>query len=91
MAKFNPTSRATLTIRCCKFSVSAPYKYDCANKFLNHVRRHHPDEFLKLYKEARRLARSQNGCGYYDSGEPGPTSGWSKADVNLGKRGSGRH
>jgi hypothetical protein len=77
--KFNPTAEATFTITCCKFSVSARYKYDCANKFLSHVKRHHPNEFKKLYVQARKLARGQNGCGYFDAGEDGPTSGWAKA------------
>lgn len=63
-----------------------PQSYDtdhgAVNALLNHIIKCHPDLYAKLKKAGRREAQSQNGCGYFDSGNPS-NDGWHKAQPTF--------
>ena len=58
----------TVVAQCCKdWRFEARYKHEVISALLNHIRRKHPTLLAKLKREGRSLARSQNGCRYWDS------------------------
>lgn len=67
----------TIKVECCngKFEFSSSSNHEVIEALLNHVKINHKPLYERLERKGRRLAMSQNGCGYYDSGK-GEQGGW---------------
>lgn len=69
------------TVHCCSGWVYvAQSRHDALDKLLTHISACHPDEYKKLERKGRLEARSQNGCGYWDSDS---SNGWDKAQASF--------
>lgn len=72
------------TVQCCGKSWVHTARYAALSQLLNHIIRAHPEQYAKLKREGRKMARSQNGCGYWDQdGAKGMWNGWAKAQPTF--------
>jgi hypothetical protein len=68
-------------VSCCGKTHEFTYKYEAIEFLMKHIRRKHKSLLGKLEREGRKLARSQNGCGYYDGNDK--DTGWSRAQPTF--------
>lgn len=64
-----------VTVTCCGKCKTFDKEYQAVDYLLNHIRRSHKGLLKQLDARGRVLAKSQNGCGYYD----GNGEGWRRA------------
>lgn len=64
------------TAQCCDKEWVQDTEWSALDKLLNHIMHVHPELYAKLKQRGRILARSNNGCGYWDSDSE---NGWDKA------------
>lgn len=69
------------TVECCAQVVSFECKHEALEWLMKHIRAAHLNLLTKLEKRGRELARSQNGCGYYDGSDK--DVGWPKAQETF--------
>lgn len=72
------------TVRChnsCGFTSTSKYEYLAVDALFEHIKEKHVKTFEQLMKRGRKLATSQNGCGYWDDGKDG--SGWDEAQQTF--------
>jgi hypothetical protein len=62
------------TVTCCGLSRNYREEYLAVEGLMRHIRKKHKDILAKLESRGRVLARSQNGCGYYDGSDS--DTGW---------------
>lgn len=75
---FQISVEVKLTCRCEQdgFMLTTDRPHQVLEWVLSHLENKHPKEFSELMEEARRVARGQNGAGYFDT----PThDGWTGA------------
>ena len=81
--EFAPEKRKAMKVetrfiaRCCDQTQRFASEFQMLQWAVAHLKAEHPTTAKKLWKVARKIARSQNGCGYYDDGRKG--SGWDQA------------
>ncbi len=69
------------TVKCCDRELGKfDNESDAVTALYRHVRRAHKRLFARLERKARLSARSQNGCGYWDSNQ---TNGWARAGAGF--------
>lgn len=66
---------------CCGTETTFSEKYEAVKFLLTHVQTAHKQFYKQLEKKGRQLARSQNGCGYYDGSDR--DTGWAKARAGF--------
>lgn len=72
----------SFTVKCCVFTSTSEKEFEVIDNLMEHIEKYHPKIYKNLEKEGRKLAASQNGCGYFDSGEP-KGSDWHLADKEF--------
>jgi len=65
---------------CCDYRFEAEREWDVWIMLLQHVELVHPDFYRGVDWEARRMARGNNGAGYWDSDQD---NGWEKAHAEF--------
>jgi hypothetical protein len=68
----------SFAIECCDLKASFECEGEATEALMAHIREKHRELLAELEKEARKLAQSQNGRGYYDDGKQ-PEGGWHDA------------
>ena len=66
MRKKLPVMTKTVTIKCCEFERSGEYEHAVLPSLMRHIRRCHPELLQRIERAAIRIARRENGKGYYD-------------------------
>jgi hypothetical protein len=79
--QFNASLTEIFVTNCCNTTFLDTSKYDLFKKLMQHIRSKHPDVLATLDKYGRELARSQNGCGYYDGSDK--DTGWPNAQESF--------
>ena len=68
-------------VQCCDVKKSFEWKHEAVDYLMGHIRRKHKNLLPTLEKKGRDLARSQNGCGYYDGSDK--DTGWPRAQASF--------
>ncbi len=80
MSRLKITMSTAVTVTCCGIVKEFPHEFEASEWLLRHVSLKHKSLRKWVETEARRLARSQNGSGYYDSNFH---DGWVKAQRSF--------
>ena len=74
---------STHAIKCqeCDSAIVSFEQYEAVEWAKKHIKEYHSKIYENLEKRGRELARSQNGCGYYDGSDK--DTGWQKASTTF--------
>src|SRR6266700_6264353 len=81
VGKFRPFLYCIWTISCCGIEKKCEYESEAVVWLLAHNHQDHRALLKKIEKKARKLARSQNGRGYYDANDK--DTGWQRAQPTF--------
>lgn len=78
--QMKPALKSIYAVTCCTMSRQFPYKAEALQWLWKHIKRYHKSRVKEIEQQARLLARSQNGRGYFDSDK---NDGWNNVHATF--------